>query len=259
MRTPIIAGNWKMNTTYDEAMDLVEALVDGLEAREELDALDIVLCPPFLWLVPAAESVEDTGLLLGAQNCSWEERGAYTGEISPLMLADRCSYVIVGHSERRQYFGETNEDVARKVAALLQHHLRPIICVGEQVQERDAGKTDDVIALQINAAFARVAPGQVAECVVAYEPIWAIGSGRAADGAEANRVAAQIRATLARTYGAEQAGRVRVQYGGSVTGANIAEFISQPDIDGALVGGASLKAAEFVRICELAAQHATTD
>ncbi|HET8632226.1 MAG TPA: triose-phosphate isomerase [Thermomicrobiales bacterium] len=259
MRIPIIAGNWKMNTTYDEAMDLIEELVDGLEPLEGSDEIDIVLCPPVLWLVPAAEYLEDTGLLLGAQNCYWEDRGAYTGEVSAAMLADRCSYVIVGHSERRAHLGETDADVARKVAALLRHGLRPIVCVGESLAERDAGATDATVARQVAAAFEPVAAGQVAECVVAYEPVWAIGSGRAADGAEANRVGALIRRTLAEKYGDGPAAQVRIQYGGSVTGANIAEFISQPEVDGALVGGASLRADEFIRICEIAAEYAAEE
>jgi triosephosphate isomerase len=253
MRTPIIAGNWKMNTTYDEAMDLVEELVDGLEGRGEVEAIDVVLCPPALWLFPAAEYVEDTGLLLGAQNCHASDRGAFTGEISAAMLADQCSYVIVGHSERRELFGETDAIVAAKAAAVLRHGLRPIICVGEGAAERDAGDTDTVIARQVTAAFAAVEAGQAADCVVAYEPIWAIGSGRAADGAEANRVAGIIRATLAAQFGAERAEQIRIQYGGSVTDANIGEFIGQPEIDGALVGGASLKAETFIRLCTVAA------
>jgi triosephosphate isomerase (TIM) len=255
MRTPIIAGNWKMNTTYDEAMDLVEELVDGLESREENEALDVVLCPPSLWLFPVAEYLEDTGILLGAQNCYWVDRGAFTGEVSAAMLADQCSYVIVGHSERRALFGETDEIVAKKTAAVPRHGLRPIICVGEGLEERDAGQTDATITRQIEAAFTDVTAEQLEDCVVAYEPIWAIGSGRASDGAAANRVAALIRATLAKRYGDEPVASVRVQYGGSVTDANIVEFISQPDIDGALVGGASLKAETFIRICLIAADQ----
>jgi triosephosphate isomerase (TIM) len=253
MRTPIIAGNWKMNTTYDEAMDLIEELVDGLESREEIEGLDIVLCPPFLWLFPAAEYLEDTGLLLGAQNCNALDRGAFTGEISAAMLADQCSYVIVGHSERRTHYGETDEIVAKKAAAALKHGLRPIVCVGEGLAERDAGQTDAVIAGQVDAVFAAIDAAQVEECVVAYEPVWAIGSGRAADGEEANRVAALIRATIAGRFGEERAAQVRVQYGGSVTDANVAEFVGQPEIDGALVGGASLKSEAFIRLCMLAA------
>ncbi len=256
MRTPIIAGNWKMNATYDEAMDLIEELVDGLEGREEIEGLDIVLCPPLLWLFPAAEYLEDTGLLLGAQNCHALDRGAFTGEVSAAMLADQCSYVIVGHSERRTLCGETDEIVAQKAAAAMRHGLRPIICVGEGLAERDAGQTDAVIARQIDAVFALVETGQVEECVVAYEPDWAIGSGRAADGAEANRVAGFIRATIAGRFGEAAAATVRVQYGGSVTDANIAEFIEQPEIDGALVGGASLKSEAFIRLCLIAAGQA---
>jgi triosephosphate isomerase len=254
-RTPIIAGNWKMNTTYDEAMDLIEELVDGLEGRAVVEDVDIVLCPPFLWLFPAAENLEDTGVHLGAQNCHPVDRGAFTGEVSAAMLAEQCSYVIVGHSERRTLFGETDELVAQKAAAVLRHGLRPIICVGEGVQEREAGETDAVIARQVDAAFAAIAGEQVEECVVAYEPVWAIGTGRAADGAEANRVGALIRATIAGRHGAERAELVRVQYGGSVTDANIAEFIGQPEIDGALVGGASLKAGTFIQICTIAAER----
>lgn len=259
MRTPIVAGNWKMNGTYDEAMDLIEALVDGWEASELVDQVDVVLCPPSLWLVSAAEYTEETGLLLGAQNCHWEDKGAFTGEISPAMLADRCSYAIVGHSERRQYFGETDEDVARKALALLRHGLRPIICVGESLEQRDAGKTDDFVTLQVNSAIAGLSASQVAECVFAYEPLWAIGTGRAASEVEANRVAGVIRAVLARKVGANMANQVRIQYGGSVTTANAAQLLAQPDIDGALVGGASLKATEFLRICEIAAEYAPED
>ena len=244
-----------MNTTYDEAMDLVEELVDGLEGRD-VEEIDIVLCPPALWLFPAAEYVEDTGLLLGAQNCHATDRGAFTGEISAAMLTDQCSYVIVGHSERRQHFGETDEIVAGKVAAALRHGLRPIVCVGEGLAERDAGATDAVIARQVSAAFAPVEDGHVAECVVAYEPIWAIGSGRAADGVEANRIAGLIRGTLGEQFGAARAAQIRIQYGGSVTDANIAEFIGQPEIDGALVGGASLKAETFIQLCTIAAGKA---
>ncbi len=154
MRTPIIAGNWKMNTTYDEAMDLVEELVDGLEALEELDTIDIVLCPPFLWLYPTREYLEDTGLQLGAQDCYWLDRGAFTGEVSAAMLADQCSYVIVGHSERRQHFGETDEHVARKAEAVLRHGLRPIICVGERLEQRvDA---DPLVGRQVAERFHHV-------------------------------------------------------------------------------------------------------
>ncbi len=253
MRTPIIVGNWKMNTTYDEAMDLIEELVEGLEGREEVDALDIVVCPPFPWLFPAAEHLEDTGIQLGAQDCNAAAGGAFTGEVSAAMLAEQCRYVIVGHSERRAQYGETDAIVAQKAAAALHHGLRPIVCVGEGLRERDAGETDATIERQVTAVFAMIAEGQVEECVVAYEPLWAIGTGQAADGVEANRIGALIRATIASLHGATRAAAVRVLYGGSVTDANIAEFIEQPEIDGALVGGASLKAGAFITICAIAA------
>jgi triosephosphate isomerase len=249
MRVPIIAGNWKMNTTYDEALDLVEEIIEGLDGRDE-GAGEIVLCPPFPWLLVVAEYLEGTGIALGAQNCNASDAGALTGEVSAAMLAQQCRYVIVGHSERRQGFGETDKDVAAKAAAALRHGLRPIVCVGEDLATRDAGDADAHIAAQVGAAFASVDARQLAECVVAYEPLWAIGSGRAADGAEANRVAGVVRAALAARFDAAGAERVRVQYGGSVTDANIADFLGQPGIDGALVGGASLKAEGFVRLCQ---------
>ncbi len=251
MRVPIIAGNWKMNTTYDEALDLVEEIVEGLDGRDE-DAGEVVICPPFLWLLIVAEYLDGTAIALGAQNCNASDAGALTGEVSAAMLAQQCRYVIVGHSERRQGFGETDADVAAKAAAALRHGLRPIICVGEDLAMRDAGYADAHIAKQVGLAFAEVDARQLAECVVAYEPIWAIGSGRAADGAEANRVAGVIRAALAARFDATGAELVRIQYGGSVTDANIAEFLGQPEIDGALVGGASLKAEVFVRLCRSA-------
>ncbi|HMA36692.1 MAG TPA: triose-phosphate isomerase [Chloroflexia bacterium] len=250
-RLPIIAGNWKMNTTADGAMVLVEDLLDDLDA---IDGVEIVLCPPFISLVPVWEMLAETAIGLGAQNMYWEPQGAYTGEISPLMLAPLCRYVILGHSERRTYFGETDATVARKVQAALAHGLRPIVCVGENLQENEAGQRAAVLDRQIRAVFTHMAPEHARSCVVAYEPIWAIGTGRAAHGADAQDAIGGIRALLATLVGAEPAAALRVQYGGSVTGANAAEFFGQPDIDGALVGGASLKAADFVRICALAQQ-----
>jgi len=249
MRVPIIAGNWKMNTTYDEALDLVEEIIEGLDGRDEA-AGEVVICPPFPWLLIVAEYLDGTTIALGAQNCNAADAGALTGEVSAAMLAQQCRYVIVGHSERRQHFGETDADVAAKAAAALRHGLRPIICVGEDLATRDAGEADAHIAAQVGAAFGGIDPRQLAECVVAYEPIWAIGSGRAADGAEANRIAGVIRAALAARYDAAGAERVRIQYGGSVTDTNIAEFLGQPGIDGVLVGGASLKAEVFVKLCQ---------
>ena len=248
MRVPIIAGNWKMHTTYDEALDLVEEIVEGLDGHDE-GAGEVVLCPPFPWLPVVAEYLDGTGIALGAQNCNAADAGALTGEVSAAMLAQQCRYVIVGHSERRQHFGETDADVAAKAAAALRHGLRPIICVGEDLATRDAGDADTHIAAQVGAAFAAVDARQLAECIVAYEPLWAIGSGRAADGAAAAWMAGVIRAALAARFDAAGADLVRVQYGGSVTDANIADFLGQPGIDGALVGGASLKTGVFVRLC----------
>jgi triosephosphate isomerase len=250
-RTPIIAGNWKMNTTSDEAVTLVDDMLDDLAA---LEGVEVVLCPPFISLVPVREMLVDTPIRLGAQNVYWEPRGAFTGEISPTMLEPLCQYVIVGHSERRQYFDETDDIVERKARAVLAHHLRPIICVGETLQQHDAGRARDVVSQQILNVFSRFTADLALQCVVAYEPIWAIGTGLAAHGEEAQATIAVIRTLLTELFGGSAADQIRLQYGGSVTPANIAEFISQPDIDGALVGGASLKAADFVRICAITQQ-----
>jgi triosephosphate isomerase len=251
-RTPIIAGNWKMHTTSDEAVTLVDDMLDDLTA---IEGVEVVLCPPFISLVPVREMLVDTPIQLGAQDVFWEPKGAFTGEISPTMLEPLCRYVIVGHSERRQYFDETDDIVERKARAALAHNLQPIICVGDTLQQYDSGRTHDVVSQQILNVFSRFNPEQAARCVVAYEPIWAIGTGRAAHGEEAQATIAVIRTLLAELFGGEVAGQMRIQYGGSVTSANIAEFIEQPDIDGALVGGASLKAADFVRICAITQQH----
>ncbi len=256
-RKPLMAGNWKMNLTHVEAVGLVQKLTWTLDdKRWDPARSEVVVLPPFTDLRTVQTLVEGDRLKIGygAQDVSVHARGAYTGEISVEMLAKlNCGYVAVGHSERREYHGEDDAVVNAKAKQALSGGVTPIICVGEGLAERDAGETDAVIARQVAAAFASVEAGQAADCVVAYEPIWAIGSGRAADGAEANRVAGIIRATLAAQFGAERAGQIRIQYGGSVTDANIAEFIGQPEIDGALVGGASLKAETFIRLCALAA------
>ena len=244
-RTPIIAGNWKMNKTVDESLALVDEMVEDLDA---FDDIDIVLVPPFLGLYPVLELIEDTALHLGAQNMFYKESGAYTGEVSPLMLRELCDYVLIGHSERRIYFHETDEDVNLKVRAALKHDLTPIVAVGEDLAQREAGETALVVTTQVQIALHDVSAQDAATIVLAYEPLWAIGSGQAATGVVAQAVAALIRQTLTDLYGAAVARQVRIQYGGSVTPANIAEFINQPDIDGALVGGASLKAADFVTI-----------
>lgn len=249
MRTPIIAGNWKMNTTVAEAISLTKALLPGLEP---ISSVERVLCPPFISLAPMRDLLANSPVQLGAQNLFWEDKGAYTGEVSPAMLAPLCQYVIIGHSERRQYFGETNETVNRKLKAALKAGLKPIVCVGENLDQRESGLTASFVTAQVREGLAGLS--SLEQVVVAYEPIWAIGTGRAATGEMANEVTALIRQTLGEMFGAEAAASVRIQYGGSVTAANVAEFVSQPDIDVGLVGGASLKADEFVKLVEVAAR-----
>jgi len=215
---------------------------------EDLDAftdIDIVICPPFVSIESLADLFDGTSLYLGAQNMHWEEKGAFTGEISPLMLKHRADYVILGHSERRQYFHETDEDVRRKVEAALRHDLRPIVCVGETLSEYEAGDTWHVVSRQVGMALDGL---DIRNCVIAYEPIWAIGTGKAATGEIANEVIAQIRDKVRHMHGDEAADSTQILYGGSVNARNIAEFVSLPEIDGALVGGASLEAYQFVRI-----------
>lgn len=248
MRIPIIAGNWKMNTTVDQALALVREILPGLD---KVEGADKVLCPPFVSLASVKPLLADFSVQLGAQNVYFEEKGAFTGEISTLMLAGLCDYVIIGHSERRQYFAETDQSVNRKIKAVMKAGLKPIMCVGETLEENGAGRTSDVITRQVKGGLdGIIADGKL---VVAYEPVWAIGTGKAATGAMANETIALIRRILSEMYGRDTAQAIRIQYGGSVTAANIAEFLSQPEIDGALVGGASLKAAEFVSITEQAA------
>lgn len=245
MRRPLIAGNWKMNTDPETAFELMDDMLEHLDVIEEVD---VVVCPPFVSLETFADLFDSTSLFLGAQNMYWEERGAYTGEISPLMLKGMCDYVILGHSERRQYFAETDEDVKRKVQAALAHGLRPIVCVGENLEERENGHTLDVVHRQIDAALTGPNGGSLNEAVIAYEPVWAIGTGVAATDEGANEVIGAIRARIAALHGDMLAGEMRILYGGSVNAANISEFIAQPEIDGALVGGASLDPEAFVRI-----------
>jgi len=250
---PIIAGNWKMNKTVSETLALVHE-IRGLLPQAPPN-VEVVLCPPFTSLWVARNALGRSKFGLGAQDVHWEPKGAFTGEISPVMLQDLVTYVIIGHSERRQYFGETDESVNRKIKAALAHGLRPIMCVGEVLAENEAGKTNEVVGRQTRSGLAGLTPEQMANVVIAYEPVWAIGTGRAATGPGANAVVAQaIRGTLAEMFGTQVAQATRVQYGGSVTPANIAEFMAQPDLDGALVGGASLKAADFVEIVKQTAQ-----
>ncbi len=249
MRTPIVAGNWKMNKTVPETIELVRELRKMLPG---VTGVEVVLCPPFVSLWVAKNALGQSGFALGAQNVHWETRGAFTGEISPVMLKDICRYVIIGHSERRQYFGETDETVNRKVKAALAHGLKPIMCVGESLAQYEAGETDRVVSSQARGGLMGLTVEQMADVVIAYEPVWAIGTGKAATGEGANAVVARsVRGPLAELFGEVVAQATRVQYGGSVTPANIAEFMRQPDLDGALVGGASLKAADFAEIVRL--------
>ena len=237
-RKPIIAGNWKMYKTAAEAVALVNALkveVAGVAGAE------IVVCPPFTALAAVAPVLAGGNVQLGAQNGHWEKEGAFTGEIAPAMLKEFCvRYVIVGHSERRQFFGETDAGVNKRAKAALANGLRPIVCVGEMLAQREAGKTEDVVRKQVTGSLAGLSKTEMLESVIAYEPVWAIGTGKTATPAQAQEVHAFIRKLLASVFDADTAARVRIQYGGSVKAANAKELLSQPDLDGALVGGASL-------------------
>lgn len=245
MRIPLIAGNWKMNTTVDEAVTLVKEMLYGLDTVENIEKL---ICPPFISLTSVREVLNGSSVKLGAQNLHYMEKGAYTGEISPLMLAGICEYVIIGHSERRQYFGDTGEVVNKKVQAALNAGLKPILCVGESLEQNEAGKTEEIVTGQLRQSLAGIDyPGSF---VIAYEPVWAIGTGKAATGTQANDTISLVRSTVADIWSPEAGDDVRILYGGSVTAANTTEFLSQPDIDGALVGGASLKPEEFISIAK---------
>ena len=249
MRIPFIAGNWKMNTTVAEAEKLVFEMLDKMD---RIEGVEKVVCPPFVSLVAISMMLEGSSIKLGAQNMYFETKGAYTGEISPLMLRELCEFVILGHSERRWYFRETDEMVNRKVKAALANKLKPILCVGERLEENEAGKTEEVVNRQVTEALNGMEP--VRDLVIAYEPVWAIGTGKAASGKQAAATIQFIRDVVAKLWNKNIAQDLRILYGGSVTSANIAEFISHPEIDGALVGGASLKAEEFVSIVEQAAE-----
>ncbi len=249
MRIPFIAGNWKMNTTATEGERLV---LEMLEKLDEIRGVEKVLCPPFVSLVGISMMLQNSSIKLGAQNMHFEARGAYTGEVSPVMLRELCEFVILGHSERRWYFGETDEIVNKKVRAALANKLKPILCVGERLEENEAGKTEEVVDRQVTAALKGTEP--VNGLVIAYEPVWAIGTGRAASGEQAAATIRFIRDVLAKLWNKSVAQDVRILYGGSVNRGNIAEFVSFPEIDGALVGGASLKADEFVSIVEATAE-----
>ncbi|MCP4142561.1 MAG: triose-phosphate isomerase [Chloroflexi bacterium] len=245
MRTPIVAGNWKMNKTVEEARELVSEL---LPLVKDMQAVTTVLCPPAPALLPIAAMLEGTDVELGAQNMHWEANGAYTGELAPAMVKEFGKYVILGHSERRAYFGETDESVNKKILAAQANGLIPIVCVGESLEENKASQTAEIVSGQIKAGLAGVS----ADLVIAYEPIWAIGTGLAATGEMANDTIKVIRAVLAELFGEEKAQEIRILYGGSVKGSNAAEFFSQSDIDGALVGGAALQADGFAAIAAAA-------
>ncbi len=243
MRIPMIAGNWKMNTTVSEAIELVEAM------RVELDKIgnvDKVICPPFVSLAPVGELIKGSSIRLGAQNIFFAEKGAYTGEISPLMIADLCEFVIIGHSERRQYFDETGEIVNKKIVAALKVGLKPILCIGERLEENEAGKTEEVVTEQLRSSLTGI--DYLNGLIIAYEPVWAIGTGKAATGEQANETISLIRRNISKLYNGKVAQGIRILYGGSVTAVNATEFMKQSEIDGALVGGASLKATEFLSI-----------
>ena len=247
-RTPLVAGNWKMNTTLEEARALVRALLPELD---KIDGVEKVVCPPFISLGAVADLCKGSSVAVGAQNMYFEEKGAFTGEVSPLMLRDLCEYVILGHSERRHIFGEQDAQVGQKVAVAVSHRLKPILCVGENAEQRETGLAESVVTTQLRAGLSGVPFEE--SIVIAYEPVWAIGTGVAATGSVANEMCALIRKELAGLFNEGRAERLRILYGGSVTSLNIGEFLGQPQVDGALVGGASLKAEDFATIVKGAA------
>jgi triosephosphate isomerase len=253
MRRPIIAGNWKMHMgRHDEALPFVRSIRHALN---EIENVDRVLCPPFTSLAAVAEALSATKIGVGAQNMHWEEMGAQTGEVSASMLTEHCQFVILGHSERRAHGGicESDEAIGRKLGTALAHKLTPILCVGENLAQNEAGQTQEFVSAQVRAALAGVSAEDMRKCVIAYEPIWAIGTGKSATPADANRIIGlTVRGTIAELFDGAVAEAVRVQYGGSVNVGNIADFMAMPEIDGALVGGASLRT-DFVELVRRAA------
>jgi len=243
-RIPLVAGNWKMNTTVPEGLDNARQLVSAQRPAD----VEVAVLPPFTHLWPMQDVLRGSGIGLGAQDVFWEDAGAYTGEVSPAALEGWCQYVLVGHSERRHLFGETDEQVHRKLARALTHDLRVIVAVGETLQQRELGETLEVVHRQLDAAFSGVEATATDRCVVAYEPVWAIGTGRTALPEQAQEVCHAIRRRVARLFTADAAAAMRILYGGSVTAANAAELFAQRDIDGGLVGGVSLKPAEFLQV-----------
>ncbi|MBN2169674.1 MAG: triose-phosphate isomerase [Actinobacteria bacterium] len=251
MRKPIIAGNWKMNLSPDGAASLVEGLWNLVSGQ---DKVEVVVCPPFVDLPRVSEIIRagSMKISLGAQNMHWEESGAFTGEISPTMLIDLAvTHVVIGHSERRQFFGESDQGVNRKVKSALDHGLVPIMCVGESLKQREAGEKEDVISSQVKCGLFEIEGTRLSTIVVAYEPIWAIGTGKAATEKDAQEVIGMIREVISGVLGEEVSSQIRILYGGSVKSDNIESFMSMPDIDGALVGGASLKPEDFSEIVRL--------
>lgn len=244
MRKKIIAGNWKMNKNHNEAVELINTLKSGIDT----DKSDVVVCVPFVDLMSVSEAIKGTNINLGAQNMHFEESGAYTGEIAPAMLKELgVKYVIIGHSERRAYFGETDETVNKKVKKALEHGIVPILCVGETLEERELNITIELVRVQVKKAFAGVSKEDAKKVVIAYEPIWAIGTGKVATKEQAEEVCAEVRKVVAEVYGQEVADVIRIQYGGSVTGDTANELFNMPNIDGGLVGGASLKE-DFIKV-----------
>ncbi len=245
MRRPIIAGNWKMNKTPEEAAAMVKELAPLVKDSD----VEVVICAPFVALQAVKEAAAGTNVRIGAQNMHWEESGAYTGEVSPTMLnAIGMEYVIIGHSERREYFAETDETVNKKVHSAFAHNLIPIVCVGETLEQREEGVTRTLVEGQTRAALKDLSVENVKACVIAYEPIWAIGTGKTATSEDANEVIGYIRNTVAEVAGQEAADAIRIQYGGSMKPDNASELMAMPEIDGGLVGGASLKAEDFSKI-----------
>lgn len=255
-RKPLIAGNWKMNMTVADARHMVSEMVPGLQS---IAGVDRVICPPYTALLAVSSLLEGTDIQLGAQNLFWETAGAFTGEISPTMVAEFCEFVILGHSERRAYFAEKDQEINRKLSAALAHGLTPILCVGETLEEYEADRTYDVVFRQVKMGLEGIEfeqmDGREVNLVVAYEPVWAIGTGKAATPPDANTVIAEVvRPALSELFGDDIAQSIRVLYGGSVKGDNAGDFFLQEEIDGALVGGASLKTADFIQITQAAVQ-----
>lgn len=243
MRIPFIAANWKMNTNLEEAITLVKNMLSSLD---KVTGIDRVICPPFISLCTLKEYIKTTSIKMGAQNMYFQEKGAFTGEISPLMLNDIVDFVILGHSERRQYFYETDDLINKKIKSAIEHNLVPIFCIGENQEEKSSGVTDNVLARQLTIGLKDIAP--LSSMVIAYEPVWAIGTGNAATGKDANSTIRTIRGMIGKLWDIETANDIRILYGGSVASSNISEFMVELDIDGALIGGAGLKADEFVSI-----------